>query len=150
MGRLVKNPDIRYTNGENQMCIARFTLAVNRKFKKKGEQSADFISCIAFGKRGEFVEKYFQQGTKIVVCGKIQTGSYTNRDGVKVYTTDVIVDEMDFAESKSSTESYEQKQGKPMQSAPIYNEPSAENQPPVENNDWMDIPDGIEEQLPFV
>ena len=145
MGRLVKNPDIRYTSGENQMCIARFTLAVNRKFKKKGEQGADFISCIAFGKRGEFVEKYFQQGTKIVVCGKIQTGSYTNRDGVKVYTTDVVVDEI-----KSSTESHEQKQGKPMQSAPIYNEPSAENQPPVENNDWMDIPDGIEEQLPFV
>lgn len=104
MGRLTKNPDVRYSNsasGDN-MCIARFTLAVDRRFKKENEQSADFISCVAFGKQGEFVEKYLRQGTKVTLAGRLQTGSYTNKEGMKVYTTDVVVEEVEFAESKKA------------------------------------------------
>lgn len=97
MGRLTKDPDTRYTQGEKSMAVSRYTLAVDRKYKKKGEDSADFISCVAFGKNGEFAEKYLRQGIKIVVCGHIQTGSYTNKDGQKVYTTDVVVEEHEFA-----------------------------------------------------
>ena len=87
MGRLTRDPDVRYSQGENPMAIARYTLAVDRRFKRDGEQSADFINCLAFGRSAEFAEKYFKQGTKIAVSGRIQTGSYTNREGVKVYTT---------------------------------------------------------------
>jgi len=101
IGRLTKDPDVRYSTGDNPMAIARYTLAVDRKGPKKdGEQTADFISCIAFGRAGEFAEKYFKKGTKIGVTGRIQTGSYTNKDGQKVYTTDVVVEEQEFAESK--------------------------------------------------
>lgn len=100
-GRLTKDPEVRYSSGEEPMAIARFTLAVDRR-KKEGEQSADFISCVAFKKQGEFVEKYCKQGTKIILAGHIQTGSYTNKQGVKVYTTEVIVDALEFAESKKS------------------------------------------------
>jgi single-strand DNA-binding protein len=100
-GRLTKDPEVRYASGEEPMAIARFTLAVDRR-KKEGEQSADFISCVAFRKQGEFVEKYCKQGTKIILAGHIQTGSYTNKQGVKVYTTEVIVDALEFAESKKS------------------------------------------------
>ena len=100
MGRLTRNPDVRYSQGEKATCVARYTLAVNRRFRRDGEQDADFINCVAFGRQGEFAEKYMKQGTKIVISGRIQTGSYTNRDGVKVYTTDVVVEEQDFAESK--------------------------------------------------
>ena len=92
MGRLTRDPDVRYSQGENPMAIARYTLAVDRRFKRDGEQSADFINCLAFGKSAEFAEKYFKQGTKIAVSGRIQTGSYTNREGVKVYTTEVLMD----------------------------------------------------------
>ncbi len=102
LGRLTKNPDIRYTQGENTTCIARFILAVNRKYKKDGDQSADFISCVSFGKVAEIIEKYCVKGTKICVAGRIQTGSYTNRDGNKVYTTDVVVEDVEFCESKNS------------------------------------------------
>ena len=106
IGRLTRNADVRYTNKQDgtQMCVARFTLAVDRRFVKKGgtEQTADFISCVAFGKQGEFVEKYLKQGSKIAVSGRIQTGSYTNKDGNKVYTTDVVIDEVEFAESKNT------------------------------------------------
>ncbi len=100
MGRLTREPDIRYTQGENSMAIARYTLAVNRRIAKEGEQSADFISCVAFSKNAEFAERYLHQGTKIVVEGRIQTSSYTNKDGQKVYTTDVVVENSEFAESK--------------------------------------------------
>ena len=100
MGRLTRNPDVRYSQGEKATCVARYTLAVNRRFRREGDQDADFINCVAFGRQGEFAEKYLKQGTKIVISGRIQTGSYTNRDGVKVYTTDVVVEEQDFAESK--------------------------------------------------
>lgn len=103
MGRLTRDPDIRYSNNNNEACcIARLTLAIDRRFTKDGEQGADFISCVAFGKTGEFIEKYIHQGTKIVVSGRIQTGSYTNKDGQKVYTTDVVIEDCEFAESKKS------------------------------------------------
>jgi single-strand DNA-binding protein len=103
IGRPTKNPDIRYSNNNNEACcIARLTLAVDRRFAKNGEQSADFINCVAFGKTGEFIEKYIHQGTKIAISGRIQTGSYTNKDGQKVYTTDIVIEECEFAESKKS------------------------------------------------
>ena len=101
LGRLTRNPNVTYTQGENSTCVARYTLAVDRRFKK---DEADFISCVAFGKQGEFAEKYLKQGTKVVTSGRIQTGSYTNREGTKVYTTDVILNEIEFAESKKNEE----------------------------------------------
>lgn len=106
IGRLVRNADIRYSQKQDgtQICIARFTIAVDRKVKQEGQQNADFISCVAFGKQGEFVEKYLRQGTKIAVFGRIQTGSYVNKDGQKVYTTDIVTEEIEFAESKKSTD----------------------------------------------
>lgn len=136
MGRLTRDPDIRYTEGQNgQMCIARYTLAVDRRMAKKDEnQSADFITCVAFGKQGEFAEKYLHQGTKIVVTGRIQTGSFTNKEGQKVYTTDVIVEETEFAESKANAESHST-QPAPSEKAP--------------ENGFIKIPDGIENDLPF-
>lgn len=138
MGRLTRDPDIRYTNGAEPMAIARYTLAVDRRFKRDEEQSADFISCVTFGRNAEFVEKYLHQGTKIVACGRIQTGSYTNREGQKVYTTDVVVEEHDFAESKAASEN-------------SGNQPAMQPQP--QNNPspdgFMSIPDGIDEELPF-
>ena len=134
MGRLTRNPDVRYSQGEKATCVARYTLAVNRRFRREGDQDADFINCVAFGRQGEFAEKYLKQGTKIVISGRIQTGSYTNRDGVKVYTTDVVVEENEFAESKRSDDNA------PASSAPA-------SMP--EGNGFMNIPDGIDEELPF-
>lgn len=132
-GRLTKEPEVRYSQTENgNMAIARYTLASDRKFKKDGEQNADFISCIAFGKSGEFAEKYLHKGTKIAVVGRIQTGSYTNKDGNKVYTTDVVVEEQEFCESKNVNA----------------NQKSADDRPTA-GNDWMNIPDNIENELPF-
>lgn len=100
IGRLTRDPEVRYSQGDNSMAIARYTLAVDRTFKKDGQQEADFISCVAFGKSADFAEKYFRQGMKIGVTGRIQTGSYTNRDGQKVYTTDIVVEHQDFCEKK--------------------------------------------------
>lgn len=108
MGRLTADPDVKRTEGDNPMVIARYTLAVDRRFKKDGEQNADFIRCIAFGKGGEFAEKYLHKGIKIAVTGRIQTGSYTNQDGQTVYTTDVVVEEQEFAESKASAPAAEE------------------------------------------
>ena len=102
MGRLTRDPEVRYGTGENATVVARYTLAVDRRFKRDGEQSADFIGCVAFGKSAEFAEKYLRQGMRIVVTGRIQTGSYTNRDVQKVYTTDVVVEDQEFAESKNA------------------------------------------------
>lgn len=102
MGRLVADPEVKYTTGEKQTAIARYRIAVNRKFKRDGEQEADFISCVAFGKAGEFVEKYLSKGMKIAVTGRIQTGSYENSEGQKVYTTDIIAEEHEFCESKNT------------------------------------------------
>ena len=103
MGRLTRDPDVHYTGDNNQMGVARYSLAVDRRFKREGEPTADFISCVAFGKGAEFADKYLKKGTKIAVTGRIQTGSYTNKDGQRVYTTDVIVEEQEFAESKSAS-----------------------------------------------
>ena len=145
MGRLTRNPDVRYSQGEKSTCVARYTLAVNRRFRKEGEADADFINCVAFGRQGEFAEKYLKQGTKIVIAGRIQTGSYTNRDGVKVYTTDVVVEEQDFAESKAAAS------GQGTGQKPVEPKPTAVNQPPVDAGEgFMTIPEGIEEELLFI
>lgn len=130
MGRLTRDPEVRYSQGEKATAVARYTLAVDRIYKKEGEQGADFISCVTFGRSAEFAEKYFRQGTKIAVAGRIQTGSYVNKDGVKVYTTDVLVDEQEFAESKAAQEN---RNGKPSQ----------------DNDGFMNVPEGLDEELPF-
>lgn len=133
MGRPTRDPEVRYSQGENPMGIARITLAVDRRFKRDGDQqSADFISCVAFKNTAEFIEKYIQQGTKIVIVGRIQTGSYTNKDGQKVYTTEVVIEEIDFAQSKNDA------------SGSNRPEPSA-----AVGDGFMNIPDGIDETLPF-
>lgn len=141
MGRLTRDPEIRYANNENSTCIANYTLAVDRRFKRQGEeQTADFIRCVAMGKGGEFAEKYLHQGIKIVVEGRIQTGSYTNRDGQKVYTTDVFVESQEFAESKGAGKQNASGQT----SGPQRPEPTN-----AESDGFMSIPDGIDEDLPF-
>ena len=145
MGRLTRDPEVRYTQGENQMAIARFTLAVDRRFNRNGdENTADFISCVSFGKTAEFAEKYFRKGTKIAVTGRIQTGSYTNKDGVKVYTTDVVVEEQEFAESKNSNNNSGDSYGNSFGGG---NSQSAA--PMAADDGFMNIPDGIDEELPF-
>ena len=136
MGRLTRNPDVRYSQGEKATCVARYTLAVNRRFRREGDQDADFINCVAFGRQGEFAEKYLKQGTKIVISGRIQTGSYTNRDGVKVYTTDVVVEECEFAESKNAA-------GDNSGFTPS-DRPSPSS---AAGDGFMNIPDGIDEEL---
>ena len=130
LGRTTKDADVRYSQGDKPMAIASIILAVDRKYRKEGEQSADFINCKAFGKIAEVIEKYVFKGTKIAVVGRIQTGSYTNKDGQKVYTTDVMVEDLYFCESKNSQSN--------SQPAP---KPSPDG--------FMNIPDGIEDELPF-
>lgn len=135
MGRLTRDPEIRWTqagNSQEQMCIARYTLAVDRRQKDAG---ADFIPVVAFGKAGEFAEKYFKKGTKLVVTGRIQTGSYTNKEGAKVYTTEIVAEDQEFAESKAAGQ-----QG---------NGQVAAGQPQTDDQGFMNIPDGIDEELPF-
>ena len=140
MGRLTRDPEVRYSQGAEQMAIARYTLAVDRRVRSdSNEQSADFIRCIAFRQKAEFAEKYLQQGTKIVVVGHIQTGSYTNRDGQKVYTTDVVIDEQEFAESKNSS----------VGSGGGYTGGGRAPEPSGAGDGFMNIPDGIDEELPF-
>jgi single-strand DNA-binding protein len=131
MGRLTRDPDIGWTQGQDQTCIARYTLAVDRRYKQEGGATADFIACVAFGRAAEFAEKYLKQGTKIAITGRIQTGSYTNKDGNKVYTTDVVVEEQEFAEKKNSGSS------------------QGEDRPRPASDGFMSIPDGIEDDLPF-
>ena len=126
MGRLTKDPDMR---GEGTGLVARYTLAVDRRYKRDENESTDFISCVAFGKGAEFAEKYLKKGTKIVVCGRIQTGSYTNKDGAKIYTTDVIVEEHDFAESKNSS--------------------GSSSDETSTDADFMSIPDSVRDDMPF-
>lgn len=139
MGRLTRDPEVRYSQGENAMAIARYTLAVDRRFNRNAdEQSADFIGCVAFGRSGEFAERYLRKGTKIVVTGRIQTGSYTNRDGVKVYTTDVVVEDQEFAESKGSASASDSGFAGNASPAPL-----------AAGDGFMNIPDGIDEELPF-
>lgn len=131
MGRLTKDPNISYAQKDNS-AIARFTLAVDRQYKQEGQQTADFISCVAFSKTAEFLEKYTRQGTKLVVEGHIQTGSYTNKDGNKVYTTDVMVERCEFAESKSAGDGN-----------------GTKNESKPSDGGFMNIPEGIDEELPF-
>ena len=145
MGRLTRDPDVRYSAGENSTAVARYTLAVDRRFHRDGDATADFIGCVAFGRQAEFAEKYLRQGTKIATTGRIQTGSYTNREGQKVYTTDVVVEEQEFAESKNAggnNGGY---------SAPQHNNPapSANTSDLGSADGFMNIPDGIDEELPF-
>ena len=146
MGRLTRDPDVRYSqNADGSMAVARYTLAVDRRRARNNdnnEQSADFISCVAFGRAGEFAEKYLHQGPKLVVTGRIQTGSYTNKDGQRVYTTDVVVEEQEFAESKAAASSNEAGYTAYTPSRP---EPSA-----AAGDGFMNIPDGVEDDgLPF-
>ena len=142
MGRLTRDPDVRYSSGDNQTAVARYTLAVDRRFNRNNsDQTADFINCVAFGRSGEFAEKYFRKGMKIAITGRIQTGSYTNKDGQKVYTTDVVVEEQEFAESKNASS---QNAGESF-SAPDNH--TSFNQDL--NDDFMNVPDGIDEELPF-
>ena len=137
VGRLTRDPEIRYSQGENATATARFSVAANRRFKNaEGNYDADFINCVAFGKSAEFVEKYFKKGMAIGLTGRIQTGSYTNKDGQKVYTTDVVVEETEFVESKGASSADNSNNSRPA--------PSAAN-----NNDFMSIPDGVDEELPF-
>ena len=185
MGRLTRDPEVRYSNGENSTAIAKYTLAVDRRLKRDGEPTADFIRCVTFGRNAEFAEKYLRQGTKIVICGRIQTGSYINQDGQTVYTTDVVVEEQDFAESKSNGNNNQQSNqrnqnsqqtGNPPMGMPNQNfqqsgnlpmgsqnfqqsgnlpmgsqnyQQSVPNQPTYNNGGFMNIPDGIDEELPF-
>ena len=137
MGRLTKDPDVRYTQEAQPMCIARYTLAVDRRGKKQdGQQTADFISCVAFGKAGEFTEKYLHKGMKICMAGRIQTGSYTRQDGTKVYTTDVVVEGQEFCEGRSANDV-----------AHNYSTPVADQNSAIDG--FMSIPEGIDEELPF-
>ena len=138
MGRLTRDPEVRYSQGESAMAVARFTLAVDRRFRRD-DASTDFIGCVAFGRNAEFIEKYFRQGTKALITGRIQTGSYTNRDGQKVYTTDVVVEDQEFAESKNASGANDAgfaPMSRPQPSAAI-------------GDGFMNIPDGIDEELPF-
>ena len=138
MGRLTRDPEVRYTQGERSMAVARYTLAVDRRFRRDGEATADFISCVSFGRTAEFAEKYFHQGMRVSISGRIQTGSYTNKDGQKVYTTDVVVEECEFAESKNAA-------GDNSGFTPS-DRPSPSS---AAGDGFMNIPDGIDEELPF-
>lgn len=137
VGRLTRDPEVRYTQGENQTAIARYTLAVDRRFKRDGEPTADFINCVVFGKSAEFAEKYFRQGLRVAISGRITTGSYTNKDGIKVYTTEVTVEDQEFAESKAESEANKTSN---QQSVPT-NASSGDG--------FINVPDGIPEELPF-
>ncbi len=146
MGRLTRDPEVRYTQGDNPMAIARYTLAVDRRFNRNNggdEANADFIGCVAFGRSGEFAEKYFRKGMKIAVTGRIQTGSYTNRDGNKVYTTDVVVEDQEFAEGKNASGNGGDSFGGGFSGGAGRPEPSSAG------DGFMNIPDGIDEELPF-
>ena len=168
MGRLTRDPEVRYSAGESGTAIARYTLAVDRRFKRDGEATADFISCVSFGRTAEFAEKYFRQGLKIIVSGRIQTGSYTNNSGQKVYTTDVVVEEQEFAEGKNScqqgtpqsqpqpqgaSQSQPQSQGYGQQGG--YSAPQNAQQNygggsfGMGDDGFMNIPEGLDDELPF-
>ena len=133
VGRLTRDPEVRYSQGDHATAVARYTVAVDRRFKRDGEPTADFIPCVVFGRSAEFAEKYFRQGMRVSISGRIQTGSYTNKDGVKVYTTEVIVEEQEFAESKKAAGQQDGNNGG-------YSDAG---------DGFMNIPDGIDEELPF-
>lgn len=132
MGRLTADPEVKYTAGDNPTAVAKYQLAVNRNYAREGQPNADFIRCVTFGRNAEFTEKYMHKGTKIVIAGRIQTGSYTNQEGQKVYTTDIVVEEQEFAESKKANQ-----------------QSGSRPQPSNSDDGFMNIPDGIDEELPF-
>ena len=135
VGRLTRNPETMYTHGDSPTAISRYTLAVDRRYKKEGQPDADFIRCVALGRAGEFAERYFTQGMRVAISGRIQTGSYTNRDGVKVYTTEVVAEDQEFAQNKNEGHA------QPAQ-------PTQTRQPKQETIDeWQNLPD--DEVLPF-
>ncbi len=145
VGRLTRDPEVRYSQGDSATAVARYTIAVDRRFKRDNEPTADFIPCVIFGRSAEFAEKYFRQGMRVAISGRIQTGSYTNKDGVKVYTTEVIVEDQEFAESKSE---FEANRGSYQQNS--YQQQNNYQQPAADVGDgFMNIPDGIDEELPF-
>jgi hypothetical protein len=142
MGRLTRDPEVRYSQSDSSMAIARFSLAVDRRFKKQGDEvTADFFNCTAFGKQAEFVEKYLKKGTKIVVTGRIQNDNYTNKDGQKVYSVQIMVEEIEFAESKASSQSNAGNADNDGGAQPQMGAPDADG--------FMNIPDGIDNSLPF-
>lgn len=142
VGRLTRDPEVRYSQGDSSTAVARYTVAVDRRFKRDNEPTADFIPCVVFGRSAEFAEKYFRQGMRVSISGRIQTGSYTNKDGVRVYTTEVIVEEQEFAESRAESEA--------SRGSFQYSAPSPSPAPSVDAGDgFMNIPDGIDEELPF-
>ena len=145
MGRLTRDPEVRYSQGENGSAVARFSLAVDRRFKRAGDAEADFFNCTAFGRQAEFVERYLKRGTKMVVTGRIQNDNYTNRDGQKVYSVQIIVEELEFAESKASSDSYAASHPR-TEAAPA---PSMPSPSAASADGFMNIPDGIDEELPF-
>jgi single-strand DNA-binding protein len=134
MGRLTRDPEVRYSQGENSMAIASFSIAVNRKFKREGEPEADFFNCTAFGKQAEFVEKYLKQGTKVLITGRVQNNNYTNKEGQKVYSVQIMVEEIEFTESKA---------------AATGNTPSFNPNGVTDANGFMNIPESLAEELPF-
>lgn len=136
VGRLTRDPEVRYSQGENSMAVARYTLAVNRRLRRENEPEADFIRCVVFGRSAEFAEKYFRQGMRVSVSGRIQTGSYTNSDGVRVYTTDIVVEDQEFAESRAEQD----------ERGAVQNHSAADQ---GSGDGFMNIPDGFDEELPF-
>lgn len=130
LGRLTKAPEVRYTQGQNAMAIGKFSLAVNRKYKRENEPEADFFNCTSFGKQAEFVEKYLKKGSKVLISGRVQNDNYTNKEGQKVYSIQILVEEIEFAESKGSSDAAKQQ-----------SEPSSEG--------FVNIPEGLQEELPF-
>lgn len=133
VGRLTRDPEVRYSQGENATAVARYTVAVDRRFKRDGEPTADFINCVVFGKSAEFAEKYFRQGLRVAISGRITTGSYTNKDGIKVYTTEVTVEEQEFAESKAESEANK----------------TINQQTTPSSDGFINVPDDVDEELPF-
>lgn len=140
VGRITRDPEVRYSQGDNRTAVARYTVAVDRKFKRNNEPTADFIPCVVFGRSAEFAERYFRQGMRVFISGRIQTGSYTNKDGVRVYTTEVVVEEQEFAEIRSESEAS-------CGAHTNYNQ--APTSYPADGDGFMNIPDGVDEELPF-
>lgn len=141
MGRLTRDPEVRYSQGASQTAIGRFSLAVDRRFKREGEPDADFFNCTTFGKQAEFVEKYLRQGTKVVITGRVQNDNYTNKEGQKVYSVQIIVEEIEFAESKNAAASNA--------GASNYQADSRPSPSQAAGDGFMSIPEGAEEELPF-
>lgn len=141
MGNLTRDPEIRYSQGENSLAIARFSIAVNRRFARQGDTDTDFFNCTAFGRQAEFVEKYFRKGSRMLMTGRVQNDNYTNNNGEKVYSVQIIAEEIEFAERKSTADANVAQSGNFGGGAP---QPNA-----AANDDFMNIPDGIEDGLPF-